>query len=203
MEIEKMNKYQNGKIYVIRSPSTDKIYIGSTIEKYLSNRFGGHNRAYSRFLNGTYHNVTSFELIKLGDSYIELLELFPCNSKLELCKREGEQIREHKLNCVNRCIAGRTVKEWASDNKEAIKEKKKQYCEINKDVIQEKEKQKYKDNKDTIKEQIKQFYEKNKDAINEKRKQTYICECGTESTISHKSRHEKTNKHQEYINNPI
>ena len=81
METEKINKYQNGKIYVIRSPSTDKIYIGSTIEKYLSNRFGGHNRDYKCFSNGKRNKVSSFELIKLGDSYIELIEAYPCNNK--------------------------------------------------------------------------------------------------------------------------
>ena len=68
MEME--NKYSNGKIYTIRSPSTDKIYIGSTIEKYLSSRLNGHNALYKRFLNGKDNNMTSFELIKLGDAYI-------------------------------------------------------------------------------------------------------------------------------------
>ena len=177
METEKM-KFQNGKIYVIRSPSTDKIYIGSTIEKYLSNRFGGHKSNYKNFLNGKYHNVTSFEIIKLGDSYIELLELFPCNSKLELCKREGEMIREHKLNCVNKNIAGRAKKEYQKEYKIDKKEKITKYQ----------------------KEYNKQNYENHKAEILEKHKQTYICDCGSELKLCANSRHNKTIKHKTYLN---
>ena len=33
------NKYNNSKIYKIISPNTDKIYIGSSIQKYISNRW--------------------------------------------------------------------------------------------------------------------------------------------------------------------
>ena len=206
-----MNKYQNGKIYCIRSPSTDKIYIGSTIEQYLSNRFGGHNRDYKRFLNGNRKNVSSFEIIKLGDAYIELLEAYPCNSKLELCKKEGELIRLHSDNCVNRCIAGRTRKDYLSDNKEKIMEQQKQNYKDNKETIKPKRKQNYEDNKEIIKqhyednkeiikENKKKYYEINKDVINEKLKTKYNCECGTELRISHKFRHNKTIKHQTYLN---
>ena len=199
METEKMNKYQNGKIYTIRSPSTDKYYIGSTIEKYLSNRLGGHNSKYKRFLNGKWHNTTSFEIIKLGDAYIELLELFPCNNKLELCKREGELIRIHKNNCVNRCIAGRTRKDYQIDNKDKIKENNKQYHEDNKETIKEKQKQYYENNKEIIKQLNKKYRKDNKEAIKEKQKVKYACECGTELTIAHKSRHDKSIKHQDYL----
>ena len=72
-----INKYQGGKIYTIRSPHTDKYYIGSTVEKYLSSRLNGHNASYKRFLNDAHGKITSFEIIELGDAYIELLELFP------------------------------------------------------------------------------------------------------------------------------
>jgi len=199
METEKINKYQNGKIYCIRSPSTDKIYIGSTIEPYLSNRFGGHKRDFKHFLNGNKNNISSFELIKLGDAYIELLESFPCNSKLELHKREGELIREHRDMCVNKVIAGRSKKEWKIDNKEAVKKHYKTYCESNKEKMNKHSKQYYEnnketmnkhmkeyrinnkekiqqyfiDNKETIKEQKKQYRNNNKEILNEKKKQNY------------------------------
>jgi hypothetical protein len=169
METEKINKYQNGKIYTLRHPSTDKIYIGSTVKKYLCNRLAEHNSHYKCFLNGKSNNVTSFEIIKLGDSYIELLELFPCNSKLELNKREGELIREHKNNCVNSYVAGRTGKEYNIE------------CA------------------DKRKETNKQHYENNKETIKEKRSTKYICDCGSEINISVKSRHEKSIKHQDYL----
>ena len=53
-----------------------------------------------------------------GDLYIEPLEHFPCQTKEELNKREGELIRIHKNNCVNRRIECRTSREYCEDNKE-------------------------------------------------------------------------------------
>lgn len=167
-----INKYQSGKIYVIRSPSTEKYYIGSTCEKYLSNRFGSHNSKYRNFLNNNQAYITSFEIIKLGDAYIELLEMFPCNSKLELCKREGELIREHKENCVNKHIAGRTGKEHYEDNREH----KLQYNINNKDKIKN-----YRhaynrtdEFKAKSRQQSKLYYEKNKEKKKEQVKQYYL-----------------------------
>ena len=37
-----MPDYNNGKIYKIISSYTDKIYVGSTTEKRLCDRFSGH-----------------------------------------------------------------------------------------------------------------------------------------------------------------
>jgi len=85
-----MNKYENAKIYAIRSPHTEKYYIGSTISS-LSKRFHQHKC----------QKNTSQKIIMLGDAYIELLENFPCKSKDELRKREGEYLRKHKSEIVN------------------------------------------------------------------------------------------------------
>ncbi len=162
------NKYQNGKIYMIKSPYTDKYYIGSTMND-LHRRFYNHNSDYKRFLDGKYGNITSFEIIKLGDAYIELLEVFPCNSKHELLKREGEFIQEHRLNCVNKCIAGRTTKEYNKEyrenNRDLIRERKKKYHEINIDIIREKKKQYRESNRDKINAKHKEYRDANRDKI--------------------------------------
>jgi hypothetical protein len=50
-------------------------------------------------------------MVQYDDVYIELLELFPCNSRMELEKREGELMRLHLSKIVNKHIAGRTRKE--------------------------------------------------------------------------------------------
>ena len=102
-----INKYNNGKIYTIRSPNTDKYYIGSTCNT-LTNRFMSHKSPSNK--------CESKEIIDLGEAYIELLENFSCNSKEELNKREGELIREHKNNVVNKIVAGRTKKQYKQDN---------------------------------------------------------------------------------------
>lgn len=132
----------NGKVYVIRSHQTDKIYIGSSTQKYLSNRLACHKQDYKNYLNGKGNNVSSYEIVKYPDAYIEILSTYENITKDELRKFEGEAIRNNI--CVNKCIAGRTTKE---------------YREFNKDKIQ-----KYRDeHKDRKRELNKQWREKNKD----------------------------------------
>jgi hypothetical protein len=93
--------YANGQVYAIRSHLTDQIYIGSTAQPL-------HKRLYQHKMNS--NTCTSVEIIKHGDAYIELIENFPCQSKKELNRREGQHIRNTE-NCVNKNIAGRTPQE--------------------------------------------------------------------------------------------
>jgi hypothetical protein len=163
-----MPDYQNGKIYSIRSYQTELIYIGSTTQS-LSKRLGKH---ISDYKNGV---ISSKELLKYDDYYIELIELFPCNSREELLKQEGIHIRKNINICVNCCIAGRTKKEYNIDNKERINEKEKQYRENNKEHIKEQkreyDKQHRENNKERIREKRKQYYENNKEIYKQKAKQ--------------------------------
>lgn len=125
-ENDKINKYQNGKIYTIRSYNFDKYYIGSTCIR-LSQRLSEHVNKYKQWKNGKYHYTTSCNIIEKENYYIELLESFPCNSKDELRKREGELIRLHKKDLVNIKVEDRKMKEWYNDNREEqiIKKKEK------------------------------------------------------------------------------
>lgn len=115
-------KYKNGKIYTIRNKNDDTlIYVGSTISQ-LSRRLYDHKKDSKKTLK--YPNHKLYSIIETWDDwYIELYELFPCNTKEELNKREGELIRE--IGTLNRCVAGRTQKEYEEDNKDKIKEYKK------------------------------------------------------------------------------
>ena len=86
--------------------------------------------------------VTSFNIIKNDDFNIQLIESFPCKSRLKLNKREGYYITA--LDCINKCIAGRTAseyfQEYKKNNQALIKESKKQYYEMNKQKITEQKK---------------------------------------------------------------
>ena len=87
-----MPNYQQGKIYSIRSRSRPElIYIGSTTQP-LSKRMVGHRAPSSK--------CSSKEIVDVGDSYIELIENFPCADKYELCARENRHMRA--LECVNK-----------------------------------------------------------------------------------------------------
>jgi len=121
-----MVDYLNGKIYKITNNVTDDIYIGSTI-KTLKERFSNHKRNYKQFLNGNYGNVRVFKLFgKFGieNCAIELIELYPCESKKELEQQESVYINNNKAFCVNNNIPGRTKKDYGIDNADKIKEYK-------------------------------------------------------------------------------
>jgi hypothetical protein len=117
--------FANGKVYAIRSHQTDKVYIGSTTQT-LAQRFGKHKKCL---------RTMSREIMKFDDCYIELLQEFACNNKMQLNKKEGEYIRS--MNCINKRIEGRTLAEHYQDNKQEILEKNKQYREMNKEQITE------------------------------------------------------------------
>lgn len=182
-----MPNYQNGKVYRIWSPSTGLQYIGSTCYP-LHKRLYEHRRRYKAYVaNGnTGRYYTSYEVLKEADHKIELVELCPCNLKIELTATEGKHIRE--LDCVNKYIAGRDKKEYRQDNKERIKEQSKQYRQDNADRI----KQYLEDNKDKIKEQKKRHYQNNKDRL----KQKVVCECGVVIRKDCLARHKRSAKHQ-------
>ena len=218
-----MPNYQNGKIYTIRSHQTDKVYVGSTTQA-LSVRMGGHRADFKSYNKGVGNYVTSFELLKYDDAYIELIELYPCNSKVELDRGEGVYIRQ--MDCVNKRIAGRTSVEYYQDNKEQIKEyraeyyqdnkeafreyyqdnkeklteQQKQYYQDNKEKVNEYNKQYKQDNKEKLKEYYKQYNQKNKEKIAERQYKKFTCPCGGKYTHKNKSIHLHTKKHQKYIN---
>ena len=90
-----MPNYQNSKVYSIRSLSRPElIYVGSTTQT-LSQRMTGHRAPSSK--------CTSKKIIDIGDSYIELIENYPCADKNELGARENHHMRT--IECVNRQYA--------------------------------------------------------------------------------------------------
>lgn len=186
------NKYNSSRIYKIQSSLTDKIYIGSTCQA-LSQRMAGHNRHYKQYLKTNTNYITSYEIIKLGDAFITLIEECNYNNKQQLLMREGELIKDNINIVVNKSIAGRTNNEWRDDNKEELIK----YRQDNKESI----KQYYNDNKEIILERQKKHYESNKQVIREKAKKTYLCDCRKTLTISNKLTHEKSKKHILFIIN--
>jgi len=168
--------YKNGKIYKITSNSTDKIYIGSTCQT-LCLRISQHRKGYKIVKNGNKtRNMSSYELIALGDAIITLIEDYPCERKEQLHARERYHIELNKDICINKCIPTRTIKEYEEDNKDKISAKNKEY---------------YQQNKDKILERVKNYVENSKEKIN--------CLCGSSIFKHNKSIHERSKKHLDYI----
>jgi len=172
-----INKYHNSKIYKIVSNHTDKIYIGSTTQKYLTSRKGQHKNGYRIFKNNGINYVSSFELIDLGEIDIILIENVKCENKEELLAREKYYFELNKELCVNKNNPSRTFKEWYKENFENNKEKYKEYS--------------------------KEYYNNNKEIIKKKNKEKFNCECGGKFTKINKLIHLKTKKHLKFINDTL
>jgi hypothetical protein len=171
-----MPDYQLSKVYQIVCLTTGQKYVGSTTQKTLAERLSGHNRSFKCWKGGKDKFTTSFTILEQGNYQIELLEAFPCNSKDELNSREGHYIRT--IDCVNKKIEGRTMKEWREANKTDIveyqKEYHKSYYEVNKSKIAETVKAYYKGHKLEKAEYDKAYKETNKAKIAEQRKAKYL-----------------------------
>ena len=158
-----MPDYKHGKIYRLRIDNL--IYIGSTTQPMLSLRLGQHKTAYKRYVNGAKHYITSYELFKVGTPTIELIELFPCNSKDELHAREGYHQR---LNaCVNKSIAGQTREEYYLANQSILCEYQRNYYYSDPDRRQDYHKQYYQDHQNSLRDYSKKYYVANRKRIKE------------------------------------
>jgi len=193
--------YTNGKIYKIVSDLTDKIYIGSTCSP-LNKRHYAHKQKDNK--------CKSKELIKLGETRIELIEDYPCERKEQLYAREGYYIRLNKAICINKVIMGRTDEEYrieTKDLKQAYYKKNidniKEYKRKNKEHYADLWQDYYKKNKDILKEKAKIYNENNKEIIAEKSKIDKAikinCLCGEIITKGAKYNHLKTKKHIAFI----
>lgn len=96
-----MPDYSKAKIYKLISDETDQIYVGSTVEKYLSSRLSGHKCLYKKWLRTGTAYTTSYEIVKHPDCTIILIENYPCESCDELRAREQYHIDRNE-NCCNK-----------------------------------------------------------------------------------------------------
>lgn len=195
-------------VYSIRSYQTKDIYIGSTTQS-LSSRMCNHRWDYTRWIIGKKKYISSFEILKYEDNYIELLEEVEVQSKQELHKLEGEYQR--KMDCVNKKIEGQTKQEYYQTNKETLIKQQLKYRDENKEKVKEQQKKyrdenkekikKYRDeNKDKLNEYLKKYQQINREVINEKQRTKIICECGLILNKNHKIRHLKSKKHIDFLN---
>ena len=186
-----MPDYQQGKIYTIRCKTDNNlIYVGSTVNT-LIRRWFNHKQDTDR--RNSKINRTMKEM-GIENFYIELYELYPCNSKMELEKREGEIIR--LIGTLNEKVAGRDKHEYYIENLDKIKPIRDKYYAENKEKIREQQKQYTIENKETKKEYDKEYREQNKEKIKERKSILMTCECGCEIRKEGKANHLRTEKHK-------
>jgi hypothetical protein len=153
-----MNKYNNGKIYIIKCKNNDNlIYVGSTIRS-LQDRWRSHKNDSLR-----YSNILLYKTIngQWNDWVIELYQKWPCDSKEELVKQEGLIIRQ--LSTLNKKIEGRTRSEYYQENIEKLNQYKKEWYLKNCKRLIQKQKNYNIANKEKISEYKKIYYQNHKE----------------------------------------
>ena len=190
MTTKSKKDYSQGKIYKIEplgEHDEGDIYIGSTSQKWLSERMAKHRCAYKRWkLNLCKQTLTSFNVFEkygVEKCKIVLIEAVNASSYDVLVSREAYYIRLYK--CVNHVVPLRTHAEYYVENKEKILEQSKKYKEEhkekykeydikyrekNEEKIRENKKLYREENKEKIKEQKMKYREENKEAIKERSK---------------------------------
>ena len=175
------NKYENGKIYRITNTAYTKFYYGSTYES-LSKRFWRHKQVYRDYLQGKasyQHSICLlFDEFGAENCKIELVELYPTQSKIELVQREGYYIQTN--DCVNKVVAGRTAKQYYNDNKEKYSQRFKEW---------------YRKKTESTRHWNNERYLQSK----EKRTSIFYCDCGSSFQRQNKSHHIKTKSHQKWL----
>ena len=216
-ESMKDSKRQHLKIYEKMNDLGIEMFYIELIENYpcenieqLNRREGEHIREKQSVLNKRIGGRTVKEWC---DDNIERVQENKHKYHIQNKEKINERSRQHYQE--NKEYLKQYQNEYKENNREKVLERKRQHHHENKASLNEAKKQYYKDNRERLLENAKKYqkenreyckeksniyYQENKERINEERKVKHVCECGITYTISNKSRHEKTQHHQNYIN---
>lgn len=166
-----MKDYSKGKIYRLICNTTDKQYIGSTVQ-VLSQRLGIHKSSFKRFIAGkSTQALTSFDILFENNYSIILVEDYPCNNKDELMRRERYFIET--TPCVNK-------------NRPAQTQEEKDSYKI-----------KYREDSDHLIKMI-QYQTRYRHNNLEKARANTVCQCGGHFQHKNKTVHFKSIKHSRW-----
>lgn len=135
-----MVNYSNGIIYEIVCNQTQNRYIGSTTQK-IRCRMKTH-------ISKKNKDCSSKSIILGNDYQVNILELYPCETKEQLLYKEREWTE--KLECINKKKAivskeeaketqKKAIEKWneIGNNKERMSEWRKEWWKINKEKMNE------------------------------------------------------------------
>ena len=203
--IRETGGWYNWKMLLVKQiPARDKRHLNKIEAKYI--------RELGAKLN------SAIPLRTKKEYYQENKEILTEKKKIYVEKNKKKvKERKSKWHYKNRGKRLEEMKKYREKNKEKLREKNKEYRKTNKQALTEKKKIYYKTNKQNISEKHKEYCEKNKNKIaqykgkwykenkkkiTERGKQEYKCPCGSIIRKYSKPAHEKSKKHQEWVNRP-
>jgi hypothetical protein len=172
-----------GRIYSVRSPNTDMVYIGSTIQT-LKRRLQGH---ISDWRHKKEMYITSFLILEKGEAYIELLEEVLVENERELERLEQIWI-DNTDNAVNKNKSYRTIEEkveYLHQYNMNRKDEQAEYC-----------RNYYEENRQKLNERNRKYNKDHKEKLSEIRREKVLCEiCDCYVSRGNIRQHERTAKH--------
>jgi vacuolar-type H+-ATPase subunit I/STV1 len=189
--------YSNTCFYklVCKDLDVKEFYIGHTTN-FLKRKSSHKSDCTNENAKG--YNIYVYQYIREHGNWCNwdmiIIERKSCTDRYDAEKHERQLIEQLQAS-LNKNVPSRTNNEYYEDNKTKILEYKKQYREKNKEQLSEKKKEYYKHNKEKFSEYREQYYEKNKERLTQK----VTCECGSVVSRINLSTHNKTEKHQKWL----
>lgn len=92
-----------GIIYLIKSPKSNKVYVGSTMRS-INQRFSEHKNMLNQYNNNNTNYTSSFAILKKGNAKLIPIKKFNNITKEELKVKEKQVIDKYlkQGTCVNR-----------------------------------------------------------------------------------------------------
>lgn len=189
-----------GIVYEIYSDSQPHIkYVGSTI-KSLEKRWSQHKSDFKNRKKGTAIICKYFEEFGIYNFQIRSIKEYDIVDKKHLLAYE--QLWINKLKSINMIKNLFQIQNLIKKKKQIYLETyHKTYYTNNREKILKQNELYNKTNSEHMREYKKKWYIENREQIREKKQRTYICPCSPdkELTVSKRSRHEQTLKHQKYL----
>ena len=193
---------------ICKNTNIKDIYVGHTTD--FKTRKGCHKRVCNNS-NDKNYNLPLYKFIRENEGWdnfdMILIETVPMENSLEARKRERELIEElhAEINYIKKPAvspeeAKQRKKEWTKANEDQVKEYKHNWQIENRERLSEIRKQQYQYRREEILAKCKKYYEENIEERRAIRNRLCQCSCGDTYTYANKSRHERTKKHQDYIN---
>ena len=195
---------------VCKDINVKECYVGSTGNTRIRK---AHHKSDCNNVNGKNFNFRVYQYIRENDGFqnweLIVLETVQYNQKYELKARERHHM-EALGATLNTQTPNRNKAEWYLDNAEQLKQQQKQYRENNPEQIKnyreikaehikQQNKQYYQNNAEHIHQRHKEYHQDNKEQLKQKANTKHDCPCGGKHTHGSKVRHEKTKKHQKYL----
>jgi len=208
------NQFINNKSHFISSFNLFELYGINNIDIILVEDYPCENKyqlfARERYYIENYDCVNKIIPLKSEEEKKETISLWREKNK-DYIKEQALNYREKNREKLidlskkyyndNKIDLNLKCKLYQEEHKIEIKNQRKEYRIKNIDNINKKQKEYRIKNIDKILNDRKIFYENNKEKILENQKLKIICECGAEINKNEKSRHMKTDKHNNLINN--